>query len=65
MWYSLKGLRTGYHIYDKIVIMMTIMNTVWHNSNSNNSMKFTDNWKNKGEKEMITTEIITTIIALM
>ena len=45
--------------------MMTVMNTVWHNSNSNNSMKFTDNWKNNGEKEMITTEIITTIIAVI
>ena len=45
--------------------MMTVMNTVWHNSNSNNSMEFTDNWKNNGEKEKITTEIITTIIALI
>ena len=60
-----KGLRTGDYIYDKIAIMMTVMNTVWHNSNSNNSIKFTDNWKNNGEKEMITTEIITTIIALI
>ena len=60
-----KGLRTGYHIYDEIAILMTVVNTVWHNSNSNNSMKFTDNRKNNGEKEMITTEIITTIIALI
>ena len=58
------GVRTGDFIHNKIAVMMTVMNTVWHNSNSNNSMKFTDNRKNNGEKEMITTEIITTIIAL-
>ena len=44
---------------------MTVVNPVWHNSNSDNSMKFTDNWKNIDEKEMITTEMITTVIALI
>ena len=45
-----KGVRTGDYIHDKIAIMMTVMNTVWHNSNSNNSMKFTENSKNNDEK---------------